>query len=497
VFWHAPGKYWVMAVSLPNAHKVLFYTSSNLKTWEQVSEFGPVNAVGGQWECPSLFQLQVDGRKSNTKWVLMLGLNPGGVALPQGSGTQYVVGSFDGKTFTADADSVYPLQAPIDSTTFEDWSAPTFADSSWTATGDFVGRGPSDGQVLTLWDKGDTSTGTLTSKSFTISTNYIQFQIGCCSNPQNASTYGTSESSETGINLIIDGKVVQSTTGVNGGGVIWRSWHVGDMIGRSAKIELMDTSVGGFGHLDIGKIVFTNTALPLQARWADWGPDYYAAVPWNGLPSNKHTAIGWMNDWAYATQIPTSPWRSAMSIPRDLSLETIQGKVQLIQNPHKSLSTLEGSRALLKQSWSRIPKSSSVALPLTAKTYDLALTFRAGKNSSRFGIDVRSGSGGAGTRIGYDFKTAQMFVDRTASGDSSFNALFEGVYYAPLSADSKGLVTIRVLLDWSSVEVFGGQGESTITAQIFPAEGHVKTKLFVEGDVEKVSLNVKPVKSVW
>jgi sucrose-6-phosphate hydrolase SacC (GH32 family) len=259
----------------------------------------------------------------------------------------------------------------------------------------------------------------------------------------------------------------------------------------------MDTSVGGFGHLDIGKIVFTNTALPLQARWADWGPDYYAAVPWNGLPSNKHTAIGWMNDWAYATQIPTSPWRSAMSIPRDLSLETIQGKVQLIQNPHKSLSTLEGSRALLKQSWSRIPKSSSVALPLTAKTYDLALTFRAGKNSSRFGIDVRSGSGGAGTRIGYDFKTAQMFVDRTASGDSSFNALFEGVYYAPLSADSKGLVTIRVLLDWSSVEVFGGQGESTITAQIFPAEGHVKTKLFVEGDVEKVSLNVKPVKSVW
>jgi sucrose-6-phosphate hydrolase SacC (GH32 family) len=497
VFWHAPGKYWVMAVSLPNAHKVLFYTSSNLKTWEQVSEFGPVNAVGGQWECPSLFQLQVDGRKSNTKWVLMLGLNPGGVALPQGSGTQYVVGSFDGKTFTADSDSVYPPQAPIDSTTFEDWSVPTFSDSSWTATGDFVGRGPSDGQVLTLWDKGDTSTGTLTSKNFTVSTNYIQFQIGCCSNPHNASTYGTSESSETGINLIIDGKVVQSTTGVNGGGVIWRSWHVADMIGRSAKIELVDTSVGGFGHLDVGKIVFTNTALPLQARWADWGPDYYAAVPWNGLPSNQHTAIGWMNDWAYATQIPTSPWRSAMSIPRDLSLKTIQGKVQLIQDPHKSLSTLEGGRALLKQSWSRIPQSSSVDLPLTAKTYDLVLTFRAGKSSSRFGIDVRSGSGGAGTRIGYDFKTAQMFVDRTASGDSSFNALFEGVYYAPLSADSKGLVTIRVLLDWLSVEAFGGQGESTITAQIFPAEGNVKTKLFVEGDVEKVSLNVKPVKSIW
>lgn len=496
VFWHAPEKHWVMAVALPNEHKVLFYTSLNLKSWNQVGEFGPVNAVGGQWECPSLFQLQVDGRRSNTKWVLMLGLNPGGVALPQGSGTQYLVGSFDGKTFTADENSVYPPQAPIDGTTFEDWSAPSFADSSWTPTGDFVGRGPSDGQVLTLWDKGDNSTGTLTSKNFTITTNYIQFQIGCCSNPHNSTTYGTSQSSETGINLLVDGEVVQSTTGVNGGSVIWRSWHVADLIGRSAKIELVDTSISGFGHLDVGRIVFTDKSLPLQANWADWGPDYYAAVPWNGLPSGQHTAIGWMNDWAYAVQIPTSPWRSAMSIPRDLQLKTIQGKAQLVQQPHKSLSTLEGGRTLLKRSWNHITQS-SVEIPVTAKAYDLDITFRAGKNSSRFGVVARSGPNGAGTRIGYDFATAQMFVDRTASGDSTFNALFPGVYYAPLSADSKGQVKIRVLLDWSSVEVFGGQGESTITAQIFPSAENVGTKLFAEGDVEKVSLNVRQVKSIW
>jgi len=493
VFWHAPDKYWVMAVALPNEHKVLFYTSSNLKAWEHVSEFGPVNAVGGQWECPSLFQLQVDGDQNNTKWVLMLGLNPGGVALPQGSGTQYVVGSFDGKAFTADADSVYPPQVPVDGTTFEDWSAQSFANSSWTPTGDSVGRGPSDGHVLTLWEKGDNSTGTLISKAFTISSNYIQFQIGCCNNPYNASTYGTSQSSETSINLLIDGEVMQSTTGVNGGGVIWRSWHVADALGQSANIELVDASTSGFGHLDIGQIVFTNASLPPQANWADWGPDYYAAVPWNGLPAYEHIAIGWMNDWAYAGDIPTSPWRSAMSIPRDLQLKTIQGKARLVQQPHKSLSTLHDSRPLLKRSWDRISQNSSGELPITAKAFDLELTFRPGKNASRFGIDLRSGSNGEGTRIGYDFATAQMYVDRTASGDSSFSALFAGVYYAPLSADSKGQLKLRVLLDWSSVEVFGGQGESTITAQIFPAEEDVGTKFFVEGEVEDVSLDVREV----
>jgi sucrose-6-phosphate hydrolase SacC (GH32 family) len=104
---------------------------------------------------------------------------------------------------------------------------------------------------------------------------------------------------------------------------------------------------------------------------------------------------------------------------------------------------------------------------------------------------------GTGTRIGYDFATEQMFVDRTASGNTTFNPLFPGVYYAPLSADKNGQVKLRLLLDWSSVEVFGGQGESTITAQIFPLNPDVEVVLFSEGVVNNVKLNVRSVESVW
>ncbi len=50
-----------MAVSLPNDHKVRFYGSPDLKHWTQLSEFGPAGAAGGQWECPELFELPVDG----------------------------------------------------------------------------------------------------------------------------------------------------------------------------------------------------------------------------------------------------------------------------------------------------------------------------------------------------------------------------------------------------------------------------------------------------
>jgi len=352
VFWYGPQSKWVMVLSLAAKHKALIYESHNLKDWKLMSEFGPVNAVSGVWECPSLTQYYVDGKQSNPKWLLMLGLNPGG-PFPAGSGTQYLVGSFDGTSFVADAETI---------------------------------RDPATAVV--------------------------------------------------------------------------------------------------------------NSTVSPQANWADWGPDYYAAVPWNGLPINKHITIGWMNDWAYASLIPTFPWRSAMTIPRSLALKTVRGAIKLVQQPHPLLDTLEHGKPLFQRSWNQLTSGHST-LPFTSKTFDLELSFKPGKNSSRLGLDVRSGADGARTRIGYNFKTAEMWVDRTASGNSSFSDVFAGIYYAPLVADKNGEVKLRILLDWSSVEVFGGQGESTITAQIFPAEKDVAVKLFSEGDATSVSIRVVGVQSAW
>jgi len=100
VFWSEAARRWVMAVALPNDHKVLFYGSANLKQWEKLSEFGPAGATGGQWECPTLTDVPVEGGERRSRWVLKVGLNPGG--LQGGSGEQYFAGSFDGTRFTND-----------------------------------------------------------------------------------------------------------------------------------------------------------------------------------------------------------------------------------------------------------------------------------------------------------------------------------------------------------------------------------------------------------
>ena len=88
------NNHWIMCAAQPHDHQISFYKSDDLINWQHLSNFGPVAAAGGVWECPDLFPLTFAGA---TYWVLIVSLNPGGL---YGSGTQYFVGNFDGTTFT-------------------------------------------------------------------------------------------------------------------------------------------------------------------------------------------------------------------------------------------------------------------------------------------------------------------------------------------------------------------------------------------------------------
>lgn len=123
VFWHEPTSKWVMVTVLASQHKVRFFGSTDLKHWTALSDFGPAGATGGAWECPDLFPLPVDGDVSQTKWVLSVNLNPGGVA--GGSGNQYFVGSFDGTSFTSEVSAGKTLWA--------DYGADFYASTSFAA----------------------------------------------------------------------------------------------------------------------------------------------------------------------------------------------------------------------------------------------------------------------------------------------------------------------------------------------------------------------------
>ena len=97
VFWYAPGKQWIMVIVLASEKKIRMFASPNLKQWHALSDFGPQGGTGGEWECPDLYRLPLEGRGGEARWILKIGLNPGHIA--GGSGEQYFIGRFDGTRF--------------------------------------------------------------------------------------------------------------------------------------------------------------------------------------------------------------------------------------------------------------------------------------------------------------------------------------------------------------------------------------------------------------
>ena len=128
VFWHAGTRKWIMILAVLD--HVELYASKDLKQWNKLSEFGKnLGAHGGVWECPDLFPLTIEGTKKR-KWVMLVSINPGGIH--GGSGTQYFIGDFDGKTFTNDS--------PPTETLWIDYGKDNYAGVTWSNIPDSDGR---------------------------------------------------------------------------------------------------------------------------------------------------------------------------------------------------------------------------------------------------------------------------------------------------------------------------------------------------------------------
>jgi levanase len=290
-------------------------------------------------------------------------------------------------------------------------------------------------------------------------------------------------STETAVNLLVDGEVVRSTSGKESEALDWASWDVRGLRGKEARIQIVDRNPGGWGHINADHITFADApaqAAEQRALWLDYGKDYYAAVSWNDAPGGKRLMIGWMNNWQYGTQVPTSPWRSAMSVPREVRLRTVDGKPRLVQQPVDSVMSLETGTRHVEAG----PISGERVLAMRGDVLDVRLTLRPG-TAARAGIKVLGD-----TTVGYDATKEEVFVQRGGSLPS-----FAGTHAAPVKLRN-GRVQLRVLVDRSLVEVFAQDGERTLAEQTY--SGGDTLTLFAQGGTAEIeALEVRPLRSTW
>ncbi|NRF93796.1 GH32 C-terminal domain-containing protein [Paenibacillus frigoriresistens] len=244
-------------------------------------------------------------------------------------------------------------------------------------------------------------------------------------------------------------------------------------------------------------ITFTPDQYPTadQTNWIDFGSDFYAGVSWGNFRDEQGRGImlGWMNNWRYAGNPPTSTWRGGMSIPRTIELKTTADGIRLIQQPIKQLEQLR--KPVLHWNNIQVQPDKNVLQAVYGSTMEIDAQFDV-QDASEFGFKVRK-SDSQETVIGYDTTSHKLFVDRTHSGDVSINDMFPARHEAPLLPENNK-VKLHIFVDEDSIEVFANDGERVITDQIFPDAGSKGVELYAKnGEVNVNALHIYQLDSVW
>jgi fructan beta-fructosidase len=260
------------------------------------------------------------------------------------------------------------------------------------------------------------------------------------------------------------------------------------------------------GHFDGTRFVADSDSLisPAPGRsasesalWFDYGPDYYAAVSWSDVPASdgRRLWLGWMSNWEYAGEVPTSPWRSAMSIPREVGLRRTAEGVRLVQKPAREMESLRDRHFAFNGRDLSEANAWLKEQHVQGDQLELMVEFEP-QSSGTEGVKVLKGNKEA-TMIGVDRQRGQVFVDRTQSGNVMFHRKFSGVYVASLPVHD-GRVKLHVFVDASSVEVFENDGERVLTSLVFPSKASRGVEFFGSATGAKItSLNVWTLKSIW
>jgi len=246
-------------------------------------------------------------------------------------------------------------------------------------------------------------------------------------------------------------------------------YFVGDFDGQ--RFTLDPSYPVSWPEPGVGGKTLADTSGPQHAEaalWADWGRDFYAAVSWNDVPARdgRRLWLGWMSNWEYANDVPTTPWRSAMSLPRELHLRRGINGLRLVQQPVRELAKLRAAAHLLGRSTVEKANAWLRQLALSSPSLEVSVEWERVARTAELELHLDTGAGQR-TVIRALPGQGQLTVDRTHSGEVAFHPKFAGIYSAPMQPVQDSL-RLRLFLDASSLEVFGQDGEVSLTSLILP-----------------------------
>lgn len=237
----------------------------------------------------------------------------------------------------------------------------------------------------------------------------------------------------------------------------------------------------------------TDASGKIPTKWMDFGKDHYATVSWSDAPDGRRTAIGWMSNWQYAADVPTEQFRSANTLPRDLSLfRGPDGEIYLASSPSPELKALRGDRIVSNRSFTAGKKAASFRLPASSGGLCEILFDIDASKGGNVNIELSNSKGEKAVMV-FDPEAATISFDRTQAGISDFSPEFPAVTIAPTFSED-GKTSVHLFIDRSSIELFARDGRYAMTNLVFPAEPYSSLSISSDGKAKISSLDIYTLK---
>ncbi|MCF0177440.1 MAG: GH32 C-terminal domain-containing protein [Bacteroidales bacterium] len=240
-------------------------------------------------------------------------------------------------------------------------------------------------------------------------------------------------------------------------------------------------------------------------KWLDWGKDHYATVCFSNI-DDRVIAVPWMSNWQYGAIVPTTQFRSANALPRELTLYKEGKEYYVASAPVKETELLRNATS--EHQNMKVTAATEVKDELMAASdgaYEIAFTVACG-GATQSGLRLKNDKG-ENLNIYFDSKLKRVVMDRTESGITDFGEKsttheienherrksvsmnykndFALATWSPIT--KKNSYDVRIFVDKSSIELFVDGGKVAMTNLIFPTTPYNAMEFYSNGGKSTVS----------
>jgi sucrose-6-phosphate hydrolase SacC (GH32 family) len=193
---------------------------------------------------------------------------------------------------------------------------------------------------------------------------------------------------------------------------------------------------------------------------------------YSGLPAGRRVQLSWMSGGVY----PNMPFNQQMSFPYELKLRRFGTTLKLCALPIREIEAIQFEPKV----WTglELKPGDNPLSEMSGDLWDIQAEFDP-RGATEVGFLI------GGRKVAYTVRTPKEH--RLSNGELNIGI-----------SPQINPVKIRILVDRTTVEVFGNDGEIVMPACFLPKDSDLGLTMFSTGGAARVgSLKVYKVKSVW